>query len=103
MLTGIILARLRPHSWAPQLAVLYDDDEINEAIQEINSFKSRGKVTIASEMLRRLPRFAPRRLDILQYCVEFSKEHRDIETMEGYLRCILELNPRDEAVKRSEH
>lgn len=93
------LAGLRPQKWAPHLARLYNDEIINRTVERINSLKSFNSCE-AFERLREFSHRAPRRVDVLEYCVNFSKECRDINGMEGYLRCILELNPLDEATKR---
>lgn len=37
---------------------------------------------------------------VQEYCVKFAEEYGDVEMMEGYLRCILELDSLDASARR---
>lgn len=103
LLIWINLAGLRPRNWNPNLANIYNDQEINEDVRSIDESKLSGDVEEVFEKLRRLASHAPRRLDVLEYCVEVANEYKNTVVMEGYLRCILEVSPLDKSAKRLEH
>jgi len=88
-------------SYRPELAknIIFDNEKINEAIQEIKNLKRCKALNKVREKLIELARRSPRNRDVLQYC---STECDDIMEKHGYLRCLLELHPSDGSCKRSE-
>lgn len=97
------LAGLRPHEWDDiGIPEMYDNREINKAIKSIDNLSNSPiYITDACDQLRKLSLHAPRRKDLLEYYVKISKKCNQIVVMEGYLRCLLELDPLNESAKRS--
>ncbi|KAI1733293.1 fic/DOC family domain-containing protein [Ditylenchus destructor] len=93
-------ADLLPRLWDPNGSQMkdvkmYEYNDINEAITKINKDKEHYNFGAARVRLVELAKRAPKNPDVLQYCRNFAKERNDKVAEEGYLRCLIQLDPSD--------